>query len=284
MSWNKKIKERVRKNKIKAGFLFCFLVFLTLSLFSYHPQDSSFNFVGLSTKVSNYCGFIGASLADAIYQLFGFAGAWLLIFGGLGLVLKLFTRPLSENHLSSFILFLLFLLSSISLTELNLPSTYFFNGEVSLGGVLGQNLVSSLKPLLGAIGTGVILWSSFLAFILFYGQLFFPFLLALPKKTLLFLFIKSRFLWKKRTGLLLKQSLLKINPILILVLGKKLFRNFFFLFKNFGIKLLSLLKKSPQLRSLFFFKSKSNLSNSKKSIENVNTLILKSSDQKNSCS
>jgi len=245
MSWNKKIKERTRKNKIKACFLLTFLVFLGLSLFSYHPQDSSFNFVGLSTKVSNYCGFFGASLADGTYQLLGFAGSWLLLIGGLGWAFRLITRPLSEGYLGSFILFLCFLLSGISLGELHFPAWNFFNGEVHLGGAFGRGLVSSLKPLLGGIGTGVILWSSFLALALFYGQGFFPFLLALPKKLLLFVFVKWRVLWKKRATL--KNFLLKFKPLQLLRPGQKFFKNSFFLFKSLFLKSgdsLSFLKKN----------------------------------------
>ena len=254
MLWNKKIKEKVRKNKIKACFLLTFLVFLGLSLFSYHPQDSSFNFVGLSTKVRNYCGFIGASLADGMYQLFGLAGAWLLLIGGLGLVSRLLTRPLSENHLGSFILFLVFLFSCISLAELHFPLLTFFNGEVKLGGVLGQGLVASLKPLSGTIGTGVILWSGFIAFALFYGQIFFPFLLSFPKKILLFLFVRGRSLLKKRTVLVLSTNFLaKINPLLLLGIGKSFFKSLFVLFKKFYLK---------SSRALRFFKKTSSLDRS----------------------
>ena len=249
MSWNKKIKERVRKNKIKACFLLTFLVFLGLSLFSYHPQDSSFNFAGLSTKVSNYCGFIGASLADGMYQLIGLAGAWLLVIGGIGLAGRLWTRPLSENHLSSFILFLLFLVSCISLTELHFPLVSFFNEEVSLGGVFSQGLVSSLQPLLGKAGTGVILWSSFLAFTLLYGQTGFPFLLGFPRRLILFFVVRARALWKKRAGFtaLLFGFIIKLNPLFLLRNSWDFLKKLFLLFKKTPFQL---------LQSFKFFKKK----------------------------
>ena len=245
MSWNKKVK--VRKNKIKACFLITFLVFLGLSLFSYHPQDSSFNFVGLSTKVSNYCGFIGASLADGMYQLFGFAGAWLLVIGGLGLALQLLLRSLSENHLSSFLFFLVFLTACIGLAELHFPLLMFFNGEVSLGGVLGQSLSSSMKPLLGTIGTGVILWSVFIAFTVFYGQSLFPLLVNFPKKLLLFLFVKLGSLSKKRkffTGFF-RFFLMILNPLFLLRVGKTGFKKLFSI--GFGLRV---------FKGLSFFKKK----------------------------
>ena len=154
------------------------------------------------------------------------AGAWLLIIGGLGLVFRLLTRPLSENHSGFFSLFLCFLISCISLAELHFPYLSFFNEEVSLGGVFGRGLISSFNPLLGKVGTGVFLWSSFMAFALFYGQAFFPFLLSTPKKLLIFLFVKTGFLWKKRA--VLKTFLLKLNPLLPLKVVKKLFKSLFF--------------------------------------------------------
>ena len=213
MSWNKKIKERVRKNRLKACVIMAFLVFLSLSLYSYHPQDSSLNFAGLSLKVNNYCGFFGASLADWIYQFFGFFGAWLIVLGGLGLVYSLLIKPLNENHLSSFLLLLIFLFSSVSLAELHFPLV-FFKEEVSLGGVFGSGIVLSLKPLFGAIGAGVILWSAFLVFFVFYGQFLYPLFFRFPKQLFISVFIffrKQIFLFK---------LLLKIKPRVFLKLVK----------------------------------------------------------------
>ncbi|MDE0091810.1 MAG: DNA translocase FtsK 4TM domain-containing protein, partial [Oligoflexia bacterium] len=184
MTWNKKIKERARKNRFKAGLILGVLVFISLSLYSYNPQDPSFNSVSLSLKVSNLCGFIGASTADLLYQLFGFF-SWLVILGGLGLVYSLLAYPFREKFLNfnSIFIFLIFLLSLCCLSELHFSNIHFFNQEVSLGGAFGEIIVSLLKPLFHTTGTAVILWSALLLVLTSYGQIvFYPSILFLLKK------------------------------------------------------------------------------------------------------
>ena len=186
MTWNKKIREKARKNRLKGGLILGLLVFISLSLYSYNPQDPSFNSVGLSLKVNNLCGFIGASTADLLYQLLGFS-AWLIILGGLGLVYSLLIHSFREKFLnfSSISIFSLCLLSLTSLFELHLPNTHFYQQEVSLGGAFGEMTVSLLKPMLDTVGTAVILWSAFLLVLISYGQfLLSPSIIALPKKLL----------------------------------------------------------------------------------------------------
>ena len=237
MTWNKKIKEKVRKNRIKGGLVLGLMVFISLSLYSYNPQDPSFNSVGLSLKVSNLCGFVGASLADLLYQLFGFS-AWLIILGGLGLVYSLLIQPFKEKFLSfsSISLFLIYLLSLASLFELHLPNIHFFNQEVSLGGAFGEVTVSLLKPLLHTTGSAVILWSTFLLALVSYGQFFLsPSIIYQPKKLLISLslflrkfpnVIETSFFKFKKANLvffkfiqklagLLKDSILKLKKLLI---------------------------------------------------------------------
>ena len=194
MTWNKRIKEKVRKNRIKGAVILGLLVFVSLSLYSYNPQDPSFNSVGLSLKVSNLCGFVGASLADLLYQFFGFS-AWLIVLGGFGLVYSLLIHPFKEKILnfSSASLFLLGLLSLVSLFELHFSNIHFFNQEVSLGGAFGEITVSLLKPMLHTVGTAVILWSAFLLVLISYGQLVLsPSVLYLPKKMFISLMIFSK--------------------------------------------------------------------------------------------
>ena len=210
MTWNKKIKEKVRKNRFKGVLILGLLVFISLSLYSYTPQDPSFNSVGLSLKVNNLCGFVGASLADLLYQLFGFS-AWLIVLGGLGLVYGLLIHPFKEKFLnfSSVSLFLLCLLSLASLFELYLSNIYFFNQEVSLGGAFGEMTVSLLTPLLHKTGTAVILWSAFLLVLISYGQISLsPSILFLPKKLLIFLtlFLRKAPSWSMTAFLSFKKN------------------------------------------------------------------------------
>ena len=159
------------------------LVFLSLSFFSYSPRDPSLNSFGLSLKVTNYCGFIGASLADLFYQLFGFS-SWFFILGGGLLSYKFFINRFRESLLSSILFFGLFLLAFTSLSELHFSEIRFFSQQVSLGGALGQVIVSGLKPLFHVTGTAVLLWSALALVFIFYSQsLFSHSVLLLPKRT-----------------------------------------------------------------------------------------------------
>ena len=192
MVWNRKIKQMSRKNHFKAGLTLSFVIFLSLSFYSYNPQDPSFNSFGLFLKITNYCGFIGAGLADLFYQLFGLS-AWLIILGGLAMAYNFFTHRLRESLLSFLLFFWLFLFSFSSLSALHFPDIYFFNGEVSLGGGFGMLMVSALKPLFHTIGTAVILWTACILFFLFYGQAFlFHNFLFWPKKALILFVLFSR--------------------------------------------------------------------------------------------
>ena len=243
MTWNKKIKERARKNRLKAGLILGLLVFIGLSLYSYNPQDPSFNSVGLSLKVSNLCGFIGASIADLLYQLFGFS-SWLILLGGLSLAYSLLFQPFREKflNLNSLALFILFFLSLCSLSELNFPTAHFFNQEVSLGGAFGEIIVSVLKPLFHTTGTAVILWSAFLLVLISYiPAVFYPSILSLPKKILISALFYLKTISKKSPAFFLK-----LKDILILSL-KSIKSLFTFLTEKLMLLKKSLLKRKNQI-------------------------------------
>ena len=163
-------------------------VFLGLSLYSYNPQDPSLNSFGLFPKVLNYCGFVGAVTADIFYQLTGFA-SWLFIPAGLRTAYKFFVSRLQTPFWLSLLFFMLFILSFAGLLELHFPQIRFFEGGVSLGGVLGQSAVAVLKPRLHFAGTAVVLWSGFFTVILSHIEVSFRslwrslkrFFIALPR-------------------------------------------------------------------------------------------------------
>ena len=186
MLWNKKIKQEVRKNRFKAWLILSASLFLSLSFYSYNPQDSSFNSFGISLKVTNYCGFVGASLADLFYQTFGLS-AWLFILGAMLLSYKFFINRFQEPLINSFLFFALFLISFCGLSALHFPKITFFQQKIKIGGALGEVLVSSLKPLFHTMGTAILFWSAFLLFFIFYGQALFPSSLPLLSK---------KFLWR----------------------------------------------------------------------------------------
>ena len=233
MVWNKKIQQEIRGNRLKGGLILSFTVFLSLSFFSYNPQDPSLNSFGLSLKVTNYCGFIGAILADLFFQLFGLSSWFLILAGGL-LSYKLLANRLQESLLHSSLLFSSFLLSFSSLSQLHFPEVYVFHDELSLGGGLGKFIVSSLTPLFHVTGTAVLLWSALALVFIFYSHALFSLsLLSFPKKFL----ILSVSLLKKIinvTGFIFH----KIKPILFsfkrisYFLKKQLLSVWDFIFKN----------------------------------------------------
>lgn len=174
--WNKKIQSENRKNRFKAWLLLSLTIFLSLSLYSYNPLDSSLNSFGLAIKVTNVCGFVGASLADILYQSFGLS-AWLLILTIFWLAYKFFRNQSKEIHIYSFIFFFVFLFSFTGLSHLYFPKMLFFQEKISIAGTIGQVMVQVLNPLFHKTGTAVVLWSCFFMIFIFYGQnlLFFSF-------------------------------------------------------------------------------------------------------------
>ena len=195
--------------------------------------------------MSNYCGFVGASLADVFYQFFGFS-SWLFILGGLALAFKFFFNPLRTSFLSFVVLFVLFLVSFISIAELHFPNLLFFKQEVSLGGALGKLIVSVLMPLFHFTGTAVIVWSALALVVIFYSPISFsgvfsPWLWLGPKKGLVvfFRFLKKApkyltWAWPHTKGLF--KSFLKALKTVTLFLKAK----------TLAFKKLFYKKKTPQ--------------------------------------
>ncbi|MGD9330413.1 MAG: DNA translocase FtsK 4TM domain-containing protein, partial [Desulfobacterales bacterium] len=59
------------------GILFFFLlIFILVSLVSYHPQDPSLNNATGGNHIENLFGLVGAYLADALIGLFGLGAFW----------------------------------------------------------------------------------------------------------------------------------------------------------------------------------------------------------------
>ncbi|MFG6667928.1 DNA translocase FtsK 4TM domain-containing protein [Halomonas sp. HNIBRBA4712] len=135
-------------------------VFLLLALFSYQPEDPGWSYQGPETDVRNWMGPVGAWLADVLYSLlgasalwwpgmFGFAAWWLMrsrqvrfeidavaiaVHAG-GLVLLMFGTTM-------------------------LGALHFYHPQSILpyasGGILGEGLVGTLRPLVGSGGVGLI--------------------------------------------------------------------------------------------------------------------------------
>ena len=184
-----RLKKEKQKQQIKAILLLGFVVFLSLSFYSYHPLDPSLNSFGLSLKVKNYCGFIGASFADLFYQIFGLS-SWLVILA-LSLLSFQMLRGIKGKSLSfhSFLFFLL-LITSASFSELHLGDIKAFDGNVSLGGALGMGVITVLKPFFHTIGTSLLLLLCFFVTLMLLSQtLFSTTFFYLPKQFLLYSYL-----------------------------------------------------------------------------------------------
>ncbi len=127
-------------------------IFLFLCLYSFHPQDPSFNlYHPLSPQIHNLGGVIGAYLSDILWQSFGCASLLLpLIFFVLGICL--FFGWMIESKWLRLGGSVLLLISLSALLDLLLGEVKVFSFEGMAGGVLGGVLGTLLKKYLSVVG------------------------------------------------------------------------------------------------------------------------------------
>lgn len=147
------------------GILYLFFtIFIALSLWSYSPEDPSFNSIGQRQFALNSCGLFGSFLSDILLQLFGIT-AW----GFVGLFAVLAVRAV--RHRDSLVSFealavgLLMMLNSGCLLSLHYSTKMIYSNHVYVGGVLGKFFFSQLQRLFNTAGVGLILWMTFLALV-----------------------------------------------------------------------------------------------------------------------
>jgi S-DNA-T family DNA segregation ATPase FtsK/SpoIIIE len=146
-------------------------VFTLISLISYDAHDPSWASVAAPTQsVHNYGGKVGASLAEAVFQVFGL-GAFLLplILGTLSV------RALLPQNRGPFWLrlggaFLLLLILG-GLFSILFQRFAWKGADIESGGVLGAFLTSLLVPYLSQAGTFIFLLALLFLFILFSTEL-----------------------------------------------------------------------------------------------------------------
>ena len=198
MKWHHAKRQAKRKRDLIGVGLLFFGVFLGFSLFSYNPQDPSFNSLGIDLKVTNYCGYVGAFLSDLFYQLFGMM-SWGFVLGSFIFSVRCFKNSFSAlSFFANTSLFFIFLSSLSCLAQLYFKDLLFYANSISLGGVLGKILLKGLEPLFHPIGTTVLLWAVLLLSLVFYGQMtflnWFRFSLreGLENTLIFFVFIKNK--------------------------------------------------------------------------------------------
>jgi S-DNA-T family DNA segregation ATPase FtsK/SpoIIIE len=126
------------KKEIPAVILLAFAILLALSLFSYNPDDPSFNNqFSEPQKATNLIGVFGAHLADVFFQAFGLvAFLWPLFFGLFSLKLLLLPEASSRTSQISSLAGLFVAVSG--LLSLSLGKVNIFGSMLDSGGALGR--------------------------------------------------------------------------------------------------------------------------------------------------
>jgi len=139
-------------------------VYASVSLATWHPLDPSWSRASGST-VSNAGGPVGAYLADALFQLFGY-GSWLVLPAAGALAWKLARRPLGGPL--SLLAMAALTWAGLSLVAAVWPASP--GADFPAGGLLGEVTVENLRSLLGPAGTWIVLIGVMLASVPFVLQ------------------------------------------------------------------------------------------------------------------
>ncbi|MFP3342013.1 DNA translocase FtsK 4TM domain-containing protein [Halomonas sp. SIMBA_159] len=135
-------------------------VFLLLALFSYHPADPGWSYQGPETDVRNWMGPVGAWLADVLYSLlgasalwwpgmFGYAAWWLMRSRQVRFELD----PVAIAVRAGGLVLLMFGTTMLGALHFYHPDSIL---PYASGGILGEGLVGTLKPLVSSGGVGLI--------------------------------------------------------------------------------------------------------------------------------
>jgi len=125
------------KREILGVILFAFAILLALSLFSYNPDDPSFNNqISEPQKAANLMGFVGAHLSDIFLQTFGLvAFLWPLFF--ILFSLKLFLIPERSFPGSKIASLVGLFVAASGFLSIGLGKVSIFGGMLDSGGASG---------------------------------------------------------------------------------------------------------------------------------------------------
>lgn len=135
--------------------------FLILCLYSFHPQDPSFNLYQPDpSRIHNLGGLVGAYLSDILWQVFG-CSSFLIPVALLVMGISIFANRTPEHKGLRRVGFCLLLISTAALLDIFLGEVKFFSYDGIAGGVLGKVVGHFLEKYLSVVGT------SFLAILIF---------------------------------------------------------------------------------------------------------------------
>ena len=144
-------------------------IFIGLALISFSPQDPSFNSIGQSKTVLNFCGYAGSFLADLLYQFFGFS-AWLIVAGLFKISYNSFQGDEVNLKTVGLAWGAVLMLTFASLLAVYFPVTRVFQEQIYISGLIGLGISKVLIRLFNTIGVTVILWSLLLILVVFYSE------------------------------------------------------------------------------------------------------------------
>lgn len=169
--------KNTRVNEIVAIALAALALLLGLCLWSFHPDDPSWNAAG-QLGAQNWIGAVGANVSAALFQAIGLA-AYLLPFLLLAAAWRRFRSRRISAPLSQITGLLVLVLSSSALLSLANMRPFFdasFNAGGLTGTIIARALVAGLNTIGAAIllsaiaATGILLTTNF-SFALFYENL-----------------------------------------------------------------------------------------------------------------
>ncbi|MBL8179346.1 MAG: DNA translocase FtsK 4TM domain-containing protein, partial [Bryobacterales bacterium] len=127
---------------------------LALSLYSFHPNDPSFNTATSSVQAGNLIGKAGSYASDLLYQVFGF-GAWLVPVGVLALGWKwVRSKPIQVPFVKA-CGFSILILGSCTAFAL-IPGLRPFDGMLPAGGLAGVLMADILVGALNTTGAALL--------------------------------------------------------------------------------------------------------------------------------
>ena len=137
--------------------LAAFTLLLLLSLFSFNPDDPSFNNqFSEPHRATNLAGAVGAYLADLFFQAFGLlAFLWPAFFAFLAW--RLFTFPeFNPKQPWKIVAWVFLVVSASSLLSIGVGKIHILGASLDAGGALGRNCSRWMDPYLNMIGSVIL--------------------------------------------------------------------------------------------------------------------------------
>ena len=149
--------KTLKKDIITIGLTATSLL-LIFSLSSFNPTDPSLNSTGNNLKVSNFCGYVGSFLADAVFQLFGLLSWSLPVFLAL-LAWRTFQSREFKVRSGELALTGMLVVSIAALMGIYFPQTRIYQEQIAVGGLIGLGLSQALIKIFNPIGVQILLWT-----------------------------------------------------------------------------------------------------------------------------